>query len=133
MSAEPISSEMLIALVDAAVFAFLAMGFLALRSVRPPIVRDMRDAFQVLDRTIVRFVPELPPGFTWGEALERLKGYGIEADWPELESSVAAYEAFRYGGRGIPPGKGDEVVRLSTQIRRSIVGYRSKGESTRTD
>ncbi len=109
------------------------MGFLALRSVRPPIVRDMRDAFQVLDRTIVRFVSELPPGFTWGEALERLKGYGIEADWSKLESSLVAYEAFRYGGRDMPPGQGEEVVHLSTQIRRSIVGYRNKGEGPRTD
>ncbi len=123
----------MLAIVDGALVALLAMGFLALRSVRPPVVRDVRDAFQVLDHTLERFVPDLPAGFTWGEALERLKGYGIKVDWPKLESSIEEYEAFRYGGRPMPQGVGDDVVQLSTQIRRNIVGYRDKGKSTRTN
>ena len=116
--------------MDAIAAVVLAMGLLALRKVRPPVVNDVRDAFQILNRTIERFVPDLPVGFTWGEALERLKGSGIEADWPRMESSLAEYEAFRYGGGGMPSGKGDEAVRVSTQIRRRIVGYRNKGKST---
>ena len=100
------------------------MGLLALRRARPPIIKDLRDAFQILDRTIERFVPDLPVGFTWGEAMERLKGSGIEADWPKMESSLAEYEAFRYGGRQVPSGRGEEAVRVSTQIRRGIVGRR---------
>ncbi len=123
----------MLAIVDGALVALMAMGFLALRSVRPPVVRDVRDAFQVLDRTLGRFVPDLPAGFTWGEALERLKGYGIKVDWPKLESSIEEYEAFRYGGRPMPGGVGDDVVQLSTQIRRNIVGYRNKGKGTGTN
>jgi hypothetical protein len=116
--------------VDAIAVVFIALGLLALRRVRPPVVRDAREAFQILDRTIERFVPELPAGFTWGEAMLRLKGSGVEADCPKMEHSLAEYEAFRYGGRAMPPGKGEEAVRLSTQIRRKIVGYRNKGKGT---
>lgn len=111
----------------------LALGLVALRSVRPPVVKDVRDAFQVLDRTIEKFVPDLPAGFTWGEAIERLKGYGVETDWPRMESTLAGYEAFRYGGKELPPGTGEEAMVLSTRIRRRIVGYRNKGKSTVRD
>ena len=119
--------------VDGVALVALAVGFLALRSVRPPVVNDMRDAFQILNRTIERYVQELHSGFTWGEAMERLKGYGIEVDWPKMESSLAGYEAFRYGGRELPPGAGEEAILLSTQIRRRIVGYRIKAEGTVRD
>lgn len=110
--------------------ASLTFGFFLMRRLRPPVVRDVREAYQVLDRTIERFVPDLPPGFTWGDALERLKGYEIKVDWRRMESSLAEYEAFRYGGQDMPPGGGEEAVSLSTQIRRRIVGYRNKGKST---
>ena len=122
MPAEILSTDMLLALIDGALFVSLALGIFALRSLRPPVVRDLSDAFQVLDRVIQRFVPDLPSGFTWGEAVEHLKGRGMKVDWPRMESSLAEYEAFRYGGRDMPPGTGDEIVRLSTQIRRRVVG-----------
>ncbi len=120
--AEQITPEVLLVLLDVAIFAVLAAGLFALRRVRPPVVNDVRDAFQVLDRTIVRFASDFPPGFTWGEALERLKAKGIQADWPKLESSLADYEAFRYGGRDLPPGKGDDVIELSKQVRGGLIG-----------
>ena len=113
---------------DGAAAAALLVGLFALRSVRPPVIKDVGEAFQILDRTIERFVPDLPVGFTWGEALERLKGYGVEVDWPRMESTLAGYEAFRYGGREMPQGIGEEAVLLSTQIRRKIVGRWNKAK-----
>ena len=113
--------------------AFLAIAVAAMRRIRPPAVRDLWGAFQDLDRSIAKFVPDMPAGFTWGEAVERLKGAGVKVDWPKMESSLAEYEAFRYGGREMPKGGEDEVVRLSMKIRRRIVGYRNKGKSTRAD
>jgi hypothetical protein len=112
---------------------FLAAGVLALRRLRPPVINDIRTAFQVLDRSIERFVPEMPTGYTWSEAVERLKSSGVKIDWARMESSLAEYEAFRYGGRSMPKNGKEEVVRLSMKIRGRIVGYRSKGKSTRPD
>ena len=119
--------------MDALVLASLTLGFFLMRRLRPPVIRDVKEAYEVLDRTIVRFVPDLPTGYTWGDALERLKGYGMKVDWPRMESSLAEYEAFRYGGRSMPSSGGEEAVGLSTQIRRKIVGHRNKGTGTGTD
>jgi len=106
---------------------------LALRGIRPPLVRDVQGAFQDLDKSIASFVPDMPAGFTWGEAVQKLKGDGVKVDWPRIESGLAEYEAFRYGGGEMPKGSGDEVVKLSMKIRRRVVGHRNKGESTRGD
>jgi hypothetical protein len=72
----------------------------------------------------------MPPGFTWAEAVQKLKESGIRADWARIEMSLADYEAFRYGGRMMSTGGEDEVVRLSMKLRRSIVGNRVKGKGT---
>ena len=120
-------------LLDCAVLALIGGAILALRRIRPPKPMDAQGAFQDLDSAITRFVPNMPPGFTWGEAVERLKGAGVDIDWSKMESSLSEYEAFRYGGREMPKGDEDVVVRLSMKIRRKVVGYRSKRESTRPD
>ncbi len=75
----------------------------------------------------------MPEGFTWGEAMERLKGAGVKVDWPKMESSLAEYEAYRYGARALPESGKDEVVRLSMKLRRRIVGYRDKRKGTGSD
>jgi len=86
-----------------------------------------------LDRSIVKFVPNLPVGFTWGEAVERLKQSGVRLDWGRFETSLNDYEAFRYGGHQMSAGVEPEVVRLTTTLRRNVVGYRNKGKGTSTD
>jgi hypothetical protein len=116
--------------IDCAALALLGAAIFALRRIRPPAVADVQGAFQDLDRSIGRFVPDIPPGYTWGEAMDRLKGAGVDVDWPRMESSLAGYEAFRYGGREMPKGTAEEAIVLSTQIRRKIVGRRSKAAST---
>jgi len=55
--------------LDCSVFALLGGAVFALRMIRPPAVRDVQEAFQDLDRSITRFVPDMPPGFTWGRQL----------------------------------------------------------------
>jgi hypothetical protein len=117
--------------LDCAIFALLGGAIFALRRIRPPVVWDVQGAYHDLERSITKFVPDMPPGFTWGEAVERLRGAGVDIDWPKMESSLADYEAFRYGGREMPKGGGGEVVRLSMKIRGKIVGYRNKREGTR--
>ena len=104
-----------------------------MRRIRPPAVRDMQGAFLDLDHSITRFVPDLPTGFTWGEAMERLKTAGVNVDWPKMDSSLERYEAYRYGGKELPQGGEEEVIRLSMKIRRRIVGYRNKRKNTGGD
>ena len=115
---------------DGAAAVALLVGLLALRSVRPPVVRDVSDAFQVLNHTIERFVPGIPVGFTWEEAIDRLKGYGVDVNWSKMESTLAEYEAFRYGGREMPKGTGEEAILLSVQIRRKLIGRGNKAKSS---
>jgi len=104
-----------------------------MRRIRPPVVNDIQGAFQDLDHSITKFIPDLSSGYTWREAMDRLKAAGVKVDWPKMESSLANYEAFRYGGHEMPQGGEDEVVRLSMRIRRRIVGYRNKRKSTERD
>lgn len=111
----------------------MAAGILALRGMRPPEIHDAWSAFQILDHSIERFVPDMPAGYTWAEAVERLKGSGVKLDWGKFESSLAEYEAYRYGGHTMPTGGGDEAVILSMKIRGRIIGYRNKGKGTRPD
>ncbi|HYA56460.1 MAG TPA: hypothetical protein VED22_06650 [Nitrososphaerales archaeon] len=91
------------------------------------------EAFQVLDRSIEKFVPNLPAGFTWGEAVERLKQSGVKLNWGRFETSLNEYEAFRYGGHQMSNGVEPEVVRLATTLRRNVVGYRNKGKGPSAD
>ena len=127
MPAEPLSNDSMVALLDLALLALLALGFVSVRRLRPPSVRDVPAAFEALERSIGRFVPGLPPGYTWEEAVEALKRSGVKIDWARIESSLADYEAFRYGGRSPPSAGKDYVVQLSMKIRRRVVGFRDKG------
>ena len=115
--------------VDLVLTAASILGFTAQRRARPPAVSNPLEAFQILDRSIEKFVPNLPVGFTWGEAVERLKRSGVKLDWGRFETSLDEYEAFRYGGHQMTNGVEPEVVRLATTLRRNIVGYRNKGKS----
>ncbi len=108
------------------------VGIIALKRSRPPTVLDAQGAFQVLDKSIVKFVPSLSTGFTWGEAVERLKSH-VDINWGKMETTLAEYEAFRYGGRPMPSGVDAEVVRLAMKLRRKIIGYRDQGKSPRTN
>lgn len=107
-------------------FALLGVGLVTLRRIRPPIFHDVQGAFHDLDTSITKFMPDIPPGFSWREAMEQLKGAGMKADWSRMESSLAEYEAFRYGESEMPEGGKEDVAKLSMEIRRRIVGYRNK-------
>lgn len=120
-------------MVDLVLAASSVLGFTALRKARPPSVSNPQEAFQVLDRSIEKFVPNLPVGFTWGEAVERLKQSGVKLDWRRFETSLNEYEAFRYGDHKMSRGVEPEVVRLATTLRRNVGGYRNKGKGRSSD
>ena len=126
MQAETFSPEVILLIVDCAMLGSLAIGVLAVKRSRPPSIPDSRTAFQVLDNFIERFVPGIPIGHTWGEAMESLKASGVEVDWTKVENSLAEYDAFRYGGEPMPARVEPEVVRLAMKLRRKILGYQNK-------
>jgi hypothetical protein len=113
-------------LVDVALGCTAVAGLAASNRLRPAQVPDMAAAFGLLERAIQKYMPDLPPGYTWHEAIERLRGARIDANWDAIESAVGAYEASRYGGRG-PPSEGKEdVVSLVLKIRGLGIGKRTK-------
>lgn len=126
-------SEVLLALGDAAVLAAAAAGVLALRGLRARKVDTVAEAFGVLERSIAAGAAWLPQGSTWGETFERLKGAGLEADWPKMGETLKSYEAFRYGGRPDPVEGKDEVAGLAIKIQRGLVRHGPKGKSGRPD
>lgn len=105
------------------------LGYILMRGMRPAATLDVRAAFELLDRSIGRYVPELSQGYSWGEAFERLRDSGIRADWDGMGRKLAEYEAFRYGGMKAPVGGQDEVLSLAMKLRRSVVGKGPKGKS----
>jgi hypothetical protein len=124
--------ELVFLIADCAGITVLVAGILASRRVRPPSVPDMQAAFNVLGRSIEKYVEDMPAGFTWGEAFERFKDTGMKADWEKMERSLEEYEGFRYGGMKQPIEGKDEVVRLALRLRRSSLGKRTKGKGTGT-
>ena len=128
MAAE-LSLEAWLALADVALLASAAFGYVLMRRTKPAASLDVKAAYGVLDRTIARYLPDLDQGYTWREALERLKWAGVKADWDVMKQRLSEYEAYRYGGREAPTTGQEDVISLAAKLRRGVVGKRTKAES----
>ncbi|MDG6988226.1 MAG: hypothetical protein JRN21_02760 [Nitrososphaerota archaeon] len=117
--------------IDVALFALAGTGYLLLRSLGPGVVPDARAAFELLDRSIKRYAPELPQGYTWTEAFEHLREKGVKSDWRKMDEKLSEYEAFRYGSNAALPRDGTDVAGLAMKLRRNPIDRRAKGEDTR--
>ncbi len=77
---------------------------------------SLEEAFGMLESSIKRKYPGLPGGFSWKEAMARIKsssrGYQ-KLDWNDIESTLKKYEAFRYGGLNYPETDIQSVLRLA--------------------
>jgi hypothetical protein len=118
--------ETWLAVADVALLASAATAFLASRRLKPLWVLDLGGAFGVLERSIQTYVPELPVGYTWGEAFERLKEAGVDTDWSVLKGRLKDYEEYRYGGREQPKNGKEDVLSLALKLRRRSSGKRTK-------
>jgi hypothetical protein len=82
---------------------------------------SLEEAFETLESTIKRKYPELHEGFTWKEAMAKIKsssqGYR-KLDWSEIESTLKKYEEFRYGGLNYPQVNIRSVLKLSRVLER---------------
>jgi peptide/nickel transport system permease protein len=81
------------------------------------------EAFGLLELAIAESFPDLPKGYTWSEALARLKATTIDTDWVVIETTVKKYEAFKYGGCN--PQEVD--TRLITELAISIARMKPIG------
>lgn len=111
---------------DIALFALFAAAVVASRRLKPSEVPDLGGAFGILERSIQTYLPTLPPGYTWGEAFERLKMTGVEANWNVMKQRLRDYEAYRYGGREAKTEGKEDVLSLALKLRRAIYGKRTK-------
>jgi hypothetical protein len=100
-------------LLNVAVYGALGAGVFAwLRQPRLPNPRSSEEAFAMLEKSLRHAFPDLKDGFTWREALSRLKDLKPDLGWESIDVDRKAYEEYKYG-RGPPPGKvGVEFLKL---------------------
>jgi hypothetical protein len=75
---------------------------------------NLADAFGGLELALKQAVPDLPAGFTWEEAVARLKSSGVKTEG--MEQALKGYEEFRYGGSPLPNLDFREVVKVANRI-----------------
>ncbi len=86
---------------------------------------NLAEAFNGLEAALQLAVPDLPAGFTWGEALARLNSAGVQTNG--MENALKGYEEYRYGGTPLPDIDFHEVVTVANML--GGVDRRKRGTS----
>lgn len=100
---------------NAVLYAFLILGIFKRRGSGLE-VSGVAEAFLLLEAALKKKFPDMPVGFTWREAMGRIKGVNPQLDWKSLESVLKRYEAYRYGGFELSYTDPGEVLRLASVI-----------------
>jgi hypothetical protein len=124
-----VSNELVLgALLALNVVLYASLGFAALRQRRRKLEpSNLMEAFNGLELALKEAVPDLPSGFTWEEALTRLKSSGVKTE--AMEDALKSYEAYRYGGAPLPDLDYREVVNVANMLGRTAPGRRGGGAS----
>ena len=113
---DPLTIASLVTL-DAAIYGAGLAGLLRRRQMEVwP--RDAEKAFAQLDRSLGKAFPDLPSGYTWREALQRVEALNLQVDWTEVVKALRQYEDWKYGAMVKPEGVNPEVVRLARELSR---------------
>jgi hypothetical protein len=88
---------------------------------------NLAEAFKGLEVALKQAVPDLPEGFTWGDAVARLRSAGIQTNG--MEDALKGYEEYRYGGTPLPNVDFHEVVIVANFLEGMNAGKKS-GNST---
>jgi hypothetical protein len=88
---------------------------------------NLAEAFKGLEVALKQAVPDLPEGFTWGDAVARLRSAGIQTNG--MEDALKGYEEYRYGGTPLPNVDFHEVVIVANFLGGMNTGKKS-GNST---
>ena len=75
---------------------------------------NLADAFVGLELALKGAVPDLPAGFTWEEAVARLRSSGVQTKG--MEDALKGYEEYRYGGVPLPDVDFHEVVKVANML-----------------
>jgi hypothetical protein len=107
---------------------YTPLVFVALRRRRHMVAAtNLVEAFNGLELALKSAVPDLPAGFTWEEAVGRLKASGV---WTvEMEAALKGYEAYRYGGAPLPDIDFRDVVKVANMLGRDAVRGTDAGGS----
>lgn len=99
--------------LNAALYVPLVVA--ALRRRRQKVsANNLADAFAGLEQALKEAVPGLPTGFTWEEAVARLRSSGVQTRG--MEDVLKRYEEYRYGGSPLPDLDFHEVVNLANKL-----------------
>lgn len=103
------------ALLALNVVLYIPLVLAALRRRRRKVTAsNLADAFNGLELALKEAVPDLPAGFTWEEALARLRSSGVRTEG--MEGALRSYEEYRYGGLPLPDLDFREVVNVANTI-----------------
>ncbi len=100
---------------NAALYALLILGMFKRRGSGLE-VSNVAEAFLLLEAALKKKFPDIPVGFTWREAMGRIRGMNPQLDWESLESVLKGYEAYRYGGFELSYANPGEVLRLASVL-----------------
>jgi hypothetical protein len=116
MVAIAVTGELIVALLALNVVLYAALAIAILRRrMRRVSAKDLAEAFKGLETALKQAVPDLPAGFTWGEAVARLRSAGVRTDGT-LEEALKGYEGYRYGGAPLPDLDFREVVKVANML-----------------
>jgi hypothetical protein len=115
MVAIAVTGDLIAALLalNGVLYAALAIAVLN-RRMRRVSAKNLPEAFKGLEIALKQAVPDLPAGFTWGEAVARLRSAGVKTN--KMESALKGYEDYRYGGTPLPDVDFHEVVKVANML-----------------
>lgn len=103
------------ALLALNVALYIPLVLAALRRRRRKVnASNLADAFNGLELALKDAVPDLPAGFTWEEAVARLRSSGVRTEG--MEGALRSYEEYRYGGSPLPDFDFREVVKVANML-----------------
>jgi hypothetical protein len=113
-----VSNELVLgALLAANVALYASLVFAVLRFRRLRIeASDLGEAFNGLELALKQALPDLPSGFTWEEAMARLRSSGVQTEG--MEDALRGYEEYRYGGGPLPALDYRGVLRVANALGR---------------
>lgn len=122
-----VSSQIILgALLALNVALYIPLVLAALRRRRRKVTAsNLADAFNRLELALREAVPGLPAGFTWEEAIARLRSSGVRTEG--VEGALKSYEGYRYGGLPLPDLDFREVVKVADMLGRTASGRASLG------
>jgi len=111
-----VSSQIVLgALLALNIALYIPLVLAALRRRRHRVAAsNLADAFSGLELALKEAVPDLPAGFTWEEAVARLRSSGVRTEG--MEGALRGYEEYRYGGVPLPDLDFREVVKVANAL-----------------